>query len=161
MITIFIRPIHPSDYEALIELDNLVWNETNSPSSIFWPSLEEFAKSRNRDEFVAVVDGVARGFISYKSPTPLPSNKHVWELSIGVHPIAQGKGIGRLLVKAVEERAKELGIQKLCLRVMATNTEAIRFYKSCGFLEQGRLVKEFCIRGKFVDDLLMYKMVNY
>jgi ribosomal protein S18 acetylase RimI-like enzyme len=149
----------PSDFEALTELDNLIWNETNTPSSIHWSTIEEFAKHHERDQFVAVIDGIARGYISYKPPIPLPSNQHVLEFSIGIHPIAQGQGIGRKLVEALTDYAKNNHITKLSLRVMGSNTGAIRFYKSCGFSEQGRLINEFLINGNYVDDFLMYKLI--
>jgi ribosomal protein S18 acetylase RimI-like enzyme len=154
-----IRKMLPTDFEALVELDNLIWNETNAPASIHWSSIEEFAKHHDRDQLVAVIDGIARGYISYKPPIPLPSNHHVLEFSIGIHPIAQGQGIGRKLIEALTDYAKNNNIKKLSLRVMGSNKGAIRFYKSCGFIEQGRLVSEFLIKGKYVDDLLMYKLV--
>ena len=154
-----IRKMLPSDFEALMELDNLVWNETNAPASIHWSTVEDFAKHHEREQLVAVVDGIARGYISYHSPIPLPSNKHVLEFSIGIHPVAQGQGIGRHLIEALTEYAKIHNITKLSLRVMASNPGAIRFYKSCGFIEQGRLVNEFFINGSYVDDLLMYKLL--
>jgi len=43
---------------------------------------------------------------------------------------------------------------------MATNTSAIKFYRSLGFVEQGRLVKEFIIEGHEIDDILMYKWLS-
>lgn len=159
MSNILIREMLPIDYEALVELENLIWNDSNAPVSIHYSSVEEFAKHHDRPQLIALIDGVARGYISYHPPIPLPSNKHVLEFSIGVHPSAQGQGIGRLLIEALTDYAKKNNITKLSLRVMGSNPGAIRFYQSCGFKEQGRLVNEFLINGRYVDDLLMYKLL--
>ncbi len=48
--------------------------------------------------------------------------------SLAVHPDYQGLGIGRMLVKACVERARERGV----FEVMAI-TAAESFFKSCGF----------------------------
>ncbi|MBP1936921.1 GNAT family N-acetyltransferase [Paenibacillus sediminis] len=44
--------------------------------------------------------------------------------------------------------------------VLSSNTAAINFYLKCGFEIQGRLVEEFYINDQFVDDIMMFKMVN-
>ncbi len=43
------------------------------------------------------------------------------------------QGIGKMLVKKIEEKAEELNCCKLTLEVQEINTNAIRLYESCGF----------------------------
>jgi len=43
---------------------------------------------------------------------------------------AQGKGIGKLLVKAAEDKSKELGIKTITLQA---RENAVAFYKSCNY----------------------------
>jgi ribosomal protein S18 acetylase RimI-like enzyme len=78
---------------------------------------------------------------------------------MAVHPDYQGQNIGYELMQAVEKLARDNGKTKLSLRVLSTNEKAIRFYKRCGYQEQGRLVEEFYLNGQFVDDLLLYKHI--
>jgi ribosomal protein S18 acetylase RimI-like enzyme len=83
----------------------------------------------------------------------------VLELNIAIHPKYQRQGVGRVLMDALLKFAAERGVRKLSLRVLGSNPGAIAFYKSCGFVEQGRLVEEFLINGTYVDDILMWRKV--
>ncbi|EFR90023.1 acetyltransferase, partial [Listeria innocua FSL S4-378] len=67
------------------------------------------------------------GILGYKSPIPLPSNKHVVEIDIAVHPDYQREGIGQLLMDKMKEVAREKGFIKISLRVLSINQKAIRF----------------------------------
>lgn len=160
MTNILIRWMKKSDYEDLAELDNLIWNSSNAPDPIFWESAAEYGARRiSRDQLVAVVNNKVIGYASFHHPTPLVFNRHVFEFNIGVHPEAQRLGVGRKLLDTLKEEVRKKGGRKLSLRVLATNPTALEFYKACGFIEQGRLSKEFLIEGKEVDDILMYKMI--
>ena len=51
-------------------------------------------------------------------------------------------------------------IEKVSLGVLSTNYRAIALYKSMGFVEEGRKIKEIKINeNEYVDDILMYKFV--
>jgi ribosomal protein S18 acetylase RimI-like enzyme len=91
--------------------------------------------------------------------TPLPSNQHVADLVMAVHPAFHGQNIGSELIRTAEKHARDKGKTKLSLRVLSSNKKAIRFYKKNGFQEQGRLVGEFYLNGCYVDDLLLYKHI--
>ncbi|MNV94027.1 Protease synthase and sporulation negative regulatory protein PAI 1 [compost metagenome] len=94
--------------------------------------------------------------MGFSSPTPLQSNNHVYDINIAIHPDYQRRGIGRKLMDEMKVIAEKSGVRKLSLRVLASNPNAISFYKSCGFIEQGRLVEEFYLDGRFIDDILMW-----
>lgn len=155
-----IRPSRYEDYEQLVELENLIWNDMNTPMIMEWESAEEYAQHIPPGSlFVAIQSGRVAGYISLKSPTMLESNRHVWELAIGIHPDFERMGIGSHLLAYVEEKGRLMNIRKICLRVLASNERAISFYEKNGYLYQGRLVEEFLIAGKYVDDCLMYKIL--
>lgn len=52
---------------------------------------------------------------------------------LAVSPTAQGMGVGRLLMKAAEDWAKEQGYRLLHLEVFANNDNARGFYQKLGF----------------------------
>ncbi|MDU4695080.1 MAG: GNAT family N-acetyltransferase [Paenibacillus sp.] len=149
------------DAAALIEIDHLTWDQDNTPAEkIEWDSREQFLQScPPGSQIVAGIGEDICGYIGFKPPTPLPSNRHVLELNIAIHPAYQRQGIGRVLMEALLQLAAEQGVRKLSLRVLASNPGAIAFYQSCGFVEQGRLVDEFWINGAYVDDILMWRKV--
>lgn len=158
--TIHIRPSKKSDYKQLMELDHSIWDATNTPSHIYYESPEEYGKSHPEgSQFVAEIADTVAGYVGYRRPTPLETNRHVLEIDIGVHPEFQRKGVGSALINFIENWGQENGITKISLRVLETNESAISFYKKNGFIEQGRLIDEFFINGQFIDDLLMYKQI--
>ena len=95
------------------------------------------------------------GYIGFRSPTSLHSNRHVLELNIAVHPAYQRQGIGHKLIDAVKDMARAEGISKLRYAGAVQQSWRIRFYRNCGFQEEGRLIQEFYVDGRYVDDILM------
>jgi GNAT superfamily N-acetyltransferase len=85
--------------------------------------------------FVAFHDGEPaglalcfRGFSTFAARTLL--NIH----DLFVMPRSQGTGVGRRLLAAAEERARELGYCKLTLEVVEKNHRARRVYAAAGFV---------------------------
>lgn len=160
-MAIEVRFSKESDFDQLIALDNRIWNTDTTPAVIKWSSVSDY-KQRNPEgsQLVALVNGKVAGYLGYHSPSPLVTNHHVLEIDIGIDLPFQGLGVGKRLLERAEEIFKEKGVKKLSLRVLETNKGAIRFYQKCGFLEQGRLINEFFIEGKYVNDVLMYKLLE-
>lgn len=50
-----------------------------------------------------------------------------------VAPVCRGTGLGRLLLDAVEQRAREIDCCKLTLEVLENNHRALRVYAAAGF----------------------------
>lgn len=149
------------DAAALMDIDKLTWDRNNTPAeALHWNSREHYLQCcPPGSQLVACLGEQICGYIGFKYPTSLPSNRHVLDLNIAIHPAYQRQGIGRLLMDAMLERASTLGVSKLSLRVLSSNPGAIAFYESCGFIKQGRLVEEFLIQGQYVDDILMWRRV--
>ncbi|WP_026561310.1 GNAT family N-acetyltransferase [Bacillus sp. J37] len=160
-MSIEVRLSKESDVEQLLEIDNRIWNTTTTPAIIKWNSASEY-KERNPEgsQLVALANGQVAGYLGFHSPTPLNTNQHVLEIDIAVDRHFQGSGVGKSLLLSAENIFKEKGIKKLSLRVLETNSGAIRFYHKCGFRKQGKLINEFFIDGKYVNDLLMYKLLD-
>ncbi|MNK25479.1 Spermidine N(1)-acetyltransferase [compost metagenome] len=145
------------DAAELIEIDKLVWNSETTPAVLQPVTRENFLQQNPPgSQLVAVMGETVCGYLGFFCPTPLQSNSHVYEINIAVHPSYQRIGIGRALMDGMKQYAALQGRRKLCLRVLATNEKAIEFYRSCGFMEQGRLVEEFYLDGRYVDDILLW-----
>lgn len=160
-MNLMIRFSEQRDLQGLVDLNNTVWNDSNAPAPLHWGSPEEYASyNPPGSQLVCVQGDELCGFVSLKQPIKTPSNAHVVELVIALNDRFRGLGIGRKLLDAAYEWAKANGKKKLSLRVMSTNEPAIAFYTKCGFSVQGRLIGEFYINGQYVDDILMYRMVE-
>ena len=68
---------------------------------------------------------------------------------------ARGKGIGsRALGMTIDYASRQLRLRRLWLRVVETNTAAIRMYESAGFEPEGRLLRHVHRNGRLLDILL-------
>lgn len=88
--------------------------------------------------------------------------RHGAIISVGIHPKAQGLGLGRALVETLlawadaPPRDGEPAIERVELYVRADNPRAIALYRSVGFEEEGR--RRGFVRtpdGECVDDLVL------
>jgi ribosomal protein S18 acetylase RimI-like enzyme len=82
---------------------------------------------------------------------------HIVELSLAVHPSAHRRGVGRALMNELILWAKtQASVEKIELRVRATNEPAITLYRSLGFVEEGRFVRRIKLTsGTYLDDVAM------
>ena len=62
-----------------------------------------------------------------------PWREHLVVTEIAVVGTRRRSGVGRLLMRAAEQRAAELGLRSVQLDVRAFNAEAIRFYAALGY----------------------------
>ncbi|WP_377156811.1 GNAT family N-acetyltransferase [Roseateles sp. UC29_93] len=90
---------------------------------------------------------------------PQARRRHAMMLGIGVHPDAQGRGVGAALMDALMRQADDwLGVLRIELTVFADNTRAIRLYERFGFEHEGRL-RGYALRdGRYVDAFTMARL---
>jgi len=85
---------------------------------------------------------------------------HTGSIGMMIKKDFRSMGIGKLLMKGMLDWAEQNPfIEKVSLGVFSTNERAIALYKSMGFIEEGRKIKEFKINDEYIDDILMYKLV--
>ena len=88
-------------------------------------------------------------------PDDNPRMSHRGSLGMGLLPNYRGRGIGQLLLKAVLEKAKVFGLEKVELNVYTSNVNAIKLYKKMGFTEEGLIKKYRKLDSQYFDCLLM------
>jgi RimJ/RimL family protein N-acetyltransferase len=115
----------------------------------FEKELKEHAPTR----FAIVVDGVligACGLGDWDDALSLRLFIAIGEKSYW------GKGYGRDAVHTLLDYAfRHRNAHKVWLEVLADNERAIRAYKSCGFVEEGRIRDNAWRDGEYVDELIM------
>jgi ribosomal protein S18 acetylase RimI-like enzyme len=98
-----------------------------------------------RTTLVAVSDGFVVGFVQI-TPLPAPElgsmvrDRLGADVSIAVSATHRGRGIGRALMEAAEDRAARDGTELLTLNALTANEPAIGLYRSLGYEASGVLM---------------------
>ncbi len=108
---------------------------------------------------IAELDSTIIGMVNVFPGSCGSKDKHTADLGIQVLAEYRNQGVGtRLLSKALEWACKQ-SYEKVTLSVFSTNECAIHLYEKFGFEREGIRRKQFCVRGEFVDDILMAKFL--
>ncbi len=87
-------------------------------------------------------------------------DRHVGSIGIIIVDGFRGLGIGTEMMRALIEQARKTGLKVLTLSVYANNEPAKHLYKKVGFTEVGRIPRKFLKDGKYIDEILMTKMLE-
>lgn len=89
-----------------------------------------------------------------------PSRAHRGELGMGIIPGYRGQGLGRRLIVAALNQAREAGFIRIELSVRSDNTRAIALYEKVGFVPEGLQRRSVLIDGFFADTINMALMLD-
>ena len=120
--------------------------------------LAEKTASPGGIEICAVVDGRIVGTAGFEAVGSVDKVKHRAELGIAIEKAFWGLGIGRALMEACIDCAKQAGYAQLELDVAAENAAAIALYKTCGFVEYGRNPRGFRSRTTGWQELVLMRL---
>lgn len=110
---------------------------------------------------VAELAGQVVGFVTMGPKSRHPTNAHVAQLrEIAMALSARRKGVANALLAHAITHAREKGYRKLVLTVLATNEAAIALYEQAGFVTEARLVAEFQLDGRWIDDLSLARHLD-
>ncbi len=147
-MNIIIRKAKPEDWQSVQKLNNEVFQndkDNDSDMDLNWPYTEkgikyyqDLANGTYGCCLVAEIDKSLIGHIVLSERTfSYTKSKYVEVENIGVSSEYRSRGIGKMLIDAAIEWAKQQGIGRLYLEACWGNTEAVKFYKNNGFVEVG------------------------
>ncbi|WP_307977361.1 GNAT family N-acetyltransferase [uncultured Streptococcus sp.] len=153
-----IRPITSDDIDdidAVVTLENSVWNETNTPAPLPVANPDKITRNLQigTQMLVAEHEGQLVGVLDYQPRYPFASGSHVVTFGIAVKDGMRGLGVGRQLMAQFLTNAKDEGYKKVVLNVLGSNPKAIAFYEKLGFVQEACLKNEFYLDGRYVDGL--------
>lgn len=126
-----IRPMTEEDLPQIMEIERASFAAP-------W-SLEEMeAECTNPVSHYLVVtegEGESEVIAAYGGFWHIVDEGHI--TNIAAAPALRRRGYGRALVKALIDRAKELGIRAMTLEVRVSNLPAQKLYEGCGFVGVG------------------------
>ena len=164
-----IRDAHAGDLHAITDLYN-AWIPTRT---IGWTEeLETYEvrsvwfKRQGRNGFPVLVADDARqvaGYTSYehfRGEGKWPGYRETAELSIHVREDHWGRGIGRALIDALIERARNAHVHVLVAAIDGENEASIRFHTRLGFVEVARMPETGQKFGRWLDLVLMQRILD-
>ena len=162
-----VRPGVPSDARAVRDLIDAVAGEPDAPllatpGSIRLRDVRGLIGKAARDPrslfLVAEVAGEVAGNLGGSGLAFAPSS-HVFEFGMSVAAGYRGVGVGSALLRAALEWAGAIGYTKVTLSAFPHNTRAIGFYERHGFALEGRRARQFLRDGRYLDELIMGRLL--
>src|SRR5688572_26935931 len=118
------------------------------------------ARGERHPVLVAERESTVAGWGSLNIFNPRPAYAHVADFSIYVGQEARGAGVGKSLLAALIERARELGYHKLVLAAFPHNEAGMRLYSRFGFREVGVYREQGLLDGHWVDVIIMERLLR-
>ena len=149
-----------------------IYNELIGSTTVAWTEQEQtleerwmwFAEQQRRGFPVLVaadeeILGVA-AYADFRNTQQWPGYRHTAELSIHVRRDRRQSGVGRLLMNALIERARDNQIHVLVAGVDADNTDALRFHERMGFSNVARMPETGRKFDRWLDLVFMQRIVD-
>jgi L-amino acid N-acyltransferase YncA len=158
-----IRQGSPDDAQALAALWN-PWIKTTTttfnPTEKTAADLAAMIKDRLAFFVADLADaGGLQGFATYSQFRGGAGYATCMEHTVVLAPAAQGKGIGRALMQAVEAHAKAHGAHQMIAAVSAENTAGRAFHARLGYREIATIPQAGYKFERFLDLVLMQKFL--
>ena len=105
-------------------------------------------------------DGEVGGFASLSPYRPRPAYATTVEDSVYVNRAQRGRGVGRLLLDELVKLGTTHGFHSVIGRIVGGHEASIALHRSCGF-EQAGVEREVGRKfGRWLDVVLMQKLLN-
>jgi len=166
MSTVSLRAAQESDTQAIAEIYNYEVENSTATFDLVPRSLEAqrdwiTARSGAFSAIVAV-DSVAGviGFAALSTYRDRAGYRTTVENSVYVHRHHQQRGVGKLLLAALLDSARDSGFHTVIARIDSQSTGSLALHKSLGFVEVGverEIGRKF---GRWLDSVIMQRMLH-
>ncbi|TMV75130.1 N-acetyltransferase family protein [Thioclava sp. BHET1] len=159
------RAATPGDCAAIAEIWNPIIRDTLvtfTTAEKTATELEAVLRSKAAEGLpflVAERAGEIAGFATYGQFRAGPGYARTMEHTIMLAPAAQGHGLGRGLIAGLVDHGRARGVHSLWAGVSAENPGGVRFHAAMGFAEIGRLPQVGYKFGRWLDLVLMQKIL--
>ena len=138
-------------YNDAVAHTTAIWNEV----TIDVENRRAWLADRKRQGYPVLVavddDGSVLGYASFGDWRAFDSYRHTVEHSVYVTSEARGRGIGKALMLALIQRAKEIGKHVMVAAIEAGNTGSIHLHEKLGFKHTGLMPHVGTKFGRWLD----------
>ena len=132
-IGISVRAASPDDAALVHRLTLDAWTGTVAADSTLYDETTETVERvlAEGGALILEVGGVPAGCVRY---LPVAGDERCWEVKrLGVSRARRGRGLGLLLMEAVESLARERGVRRIQLGVRRDQPRLLAFYAAQGY----------------------------
>jgi phosphinothricin acetyltransferase len=109
---------------------------------------------------VVELDGVIIGFASYGHFRAWPCYRFTVEHSVYIHAEYRGKGVSKILLKEIIDRAKKAGLHALIAGVDSENEVSLKLHQSFGFIQVARFKEVGFKFGRWLDLIFLEMLLE-
>jgi phosphinothricin acetyltransferase len=117
------------------------------------------AREPRHPVIVAEAEGRVVSWGNLNAFNPRKAYEHVVDSSVYIERSWRGKGVRRRLLEDFIERARALGYHRLVLSAFPFNQAGVALYERLGFREVGIYREQGLLDGKWVDTVIMEKLL--
>ena len=159
-----------TEHDGKAVLDNFILTHEQTDYLLTYPDentmtakqeaefLKAKTESSNEIEILAEVDGVIAGLAGMDAIGRQQKIRHRADFGISIDRQYWNLGIGKALLSACIECARQAGYEQLELNVVADNQTAITMYEKAGFVEYGRNPRGFKSRKAKYQEVVYMRL---
>ncbi|OSP53838.1 GNAT family N-acetyltransferase [Pseudoruegeria sp. SK021] len=163
LTALWIRPTTAADLPAIAALYNQelrahdrIFRSTEKPVAEFEQELIRKAATGHPHLVAEAADGFL-GFATYGLFRDNDGYRYTMEHTILLPEAAQGRGVGRQLMQALEDHARAQRVETMVAAISGSNAAAQAFHARLGYVETGRMPGTGWKNGVWLDLVLMQK----
>jgi phosphinothricin acetyltransferase len=166
MTAVHLRDAESADLDTITEIHNhavvhttAIWNEdaVDRADRAAWLADRT---ARGYPVIVAADETGVVGYASYAQWRPHSGYRHTVEHSVYVRGDQRGRGIGKLLMTALIERARADGMHVMIGGIESGNAASIALHERLGFREVGRMPQVGAKFGRWLDLSMLQLMLD-
>ncbi len=167
-VPVTVRDATLADLPAIVDVLNVAVDTTTvySERAYTLENRQSWLEARSERGFPVLVadrEGAFAGFGTYgdfRDSVALPGYRTTVEHSVYVAGGHEGGGVGRIIVEALVDRAREASVHVMVGAIDAENKASIRFHERLGFVEVGRMPEIATKWDRWLTLVLMQRIIE-